>query len=211
LKTGKYRRWDTKVVASVAREPPTIAVAGLSVATEGFSVVIEPPSVAVEGLSVAEEQPSVGVEDLSVAKEEPAIAAEGLSLAIEASAGVEKNPAVSGSRSPPVPEAFTVSIEAHQLAPVNVTIVAFLAARRQPAEPELGLQGQFAAGQAKPGGHLFQCPQTQMTPVILHIADGLAREAGPGRELRGFQVVPFAPAADDAGQGFIDKGEQAGR
>ena len=103
-----------------------------------------------------------------------------------------------------------MSIQAHQLAPVNVTIVAFLAARREPAEPELGLQSQFAAGQAKHGGHLFQRPQAQMALVILHIADGLAREAGPGRELRGLQVTPFAPAADDAGQGFIDEGEQAG-
>jgi hypothetical protein len=89
--------------------------------------------------------------------------------------------------------------------------VAFLAARRQPAEPALGQNGQFAAGQAKDGGHLSQRPLAQMPPVILHIADGLARETGPGRELGAVQVATLALAADDGGQSFIDEGKQVGR
>ena len=43
-------------------------------------------------------------------------------------------------------------------------------------------------------------------------ADDVVEGNRPATEQRrGLQAAPFAPAADDGGQGFIDKGEQAGR
>jgi hypothetical protein len=123
----------------------------------------------------------------------------------------QASPAFSGSRATLVAGTSTVLIEAHQLAPVNVTIVAFLAARRQPAEPALGLDAQGAAAQAKNGGHLAQRPLAHTALVVLQIADGLAREAGAGRQLPDGQAELFAAAADDGGQRFINEVKQAGR